>query len=199
MEKGITVWMTGKPNSGKTTMANILTENLIKRGQQVEVFDGEILRRDLWPELGFSREARLKSGKRISYFCHILNRNGINCVVATISPYREIREFARNLIENYIEVYLQASDSELRVRDKDGLIAKAEKGEIENFTGVNDPYEEPDEPDLTLYTDADSPEGCLDLILTTLEEMCFIEPTSEDYSEEEKKQIDERLKSLGYI
>jgi len=199
LEKGFTVWFTGKPCSGKTTLANLLTKSLIQRGLPAEIFDGEILRSELWPELGFAKEDRGKSVKRIAHFCHILNRNGVNCVVASVSPYKEYRHFARNLLENYIEIYLQASLSTLKKRDTQGFYASAEAGNISGFTGVNDPYEEPDNADLTLYTDADDERGCLALVLQTLQEMCFIEPAAGDYSEEEKAEIDKRLRSLGYL
>ena len=199
MEPGFTVWFTGKPCSGKTTLANLATEALIKRGLAVELLDGELLRNELWPELGFSKSERGLSAKRIAYFCHLFNRNGVNCVVASVSPYREYREEVKSLLENFIEIHLQAADKILRQRDTQGYYSAADKGELENFTGVNAPYEEPDDPSLTLYTDSDTEEGCLDLITTTLEEMCFIETMDEEYSEEEKKLIDERLRSLGYL
>ena len=199
MEKGFTVWFTGKPCSGKTTLANLTTEVLVKRGLPVEIIDGERLRNELWPELGFEKNDRGISGKRIAYLCSLLNRNGIDCVAASVSPYKEFRDEVKSSVEDLIEIHLQASDKTLRDRDTQGFYAAADKGELENFTGVNAPYEDPEEPALTLYTDSDTEEGCLDLVITTLEEMCFIEPMDEEYSEEEKKQIDERLRSLGYL
>lgn len=199
MEPGFTVWLTGKPCSGKTTLANLTTEALIKRGLAVELFDGELLRKELWPELGFSKGDRGVSAKRLAYFCHLFNRNCVNCIVASVSPYKEHREEVKSLLENFIEIQLQASDKALRDRDTQGYYSAADKGELQDFTGVNAPYEEPDDPALTLYTDSDTEEGCLDLITTTLEEMCFIEAKEEEYSEEEKKLIDDRLRSLGYL
>jgi adenylylsulfate kinase len=199
LEKGFTIWLTGKPGSGKTTLANLTAEALIKRGLPVEVFDGGNLRKELWPELGFSAEERMKNALRIAYFCHLFNRNGINCVVAAIAPYQIIRRELRNRLENYIEISLQASDKILRSRDTLGLYLAAEKGELKQFTGIDDPYENPHDPDLTIYSDSDTEENSLELIINTLQEMNFIEPVSDDYSEEEKKQIDERLRSLGYL
>jgi len=199
LDKGFTVWFTGKHNSGETTLANHLTKSLIQRGLAVELFDGETLRRELWPELGYTKDDWCKSVHRIAYFCHLFNRNGITCAVASTSPYNEHREAARKILDNYIEIYVQASASSLHSRDGEGFYATAEADKIVNFTGVNDLYEEPLNPDLTLNTDAVDENDCLQLILQTLEEMCFIERTSGDYSEEEKSEIDKRLRSLGYL
>jgi len=199
LNKGFTLWFTGKPASGKTTLANLTAKTLIQRGLPVEIFDGEILRRELWPELGFSSEDRYKNARRIAYFCHLFNRNGVNCVVASIAPYQSLRRELREKLENYIEVSLQASDKTLRSRDSQGFYSAAGRGALKNFTGIDDPYEEPTDPDLTIYTDSDTEENSLELIITTLQEMNFLEPASADYSEAEKKQIDDRLRALGYL
>ena len=199
MQEGFTVWLTGLPGSGKTTLSKLVAAEIVRRGEHAEVLDGEVLREDLWPELDFTREGRDMNVKRISYICEMLTRSGIPNIVAAVSPYRETRDKSRYKIGNFIEVHCSCPIEILEQRDSRGLYEKAKSGEIKYFTGVSHPYEEPSDPELVVDTADENPEQTAGRIITKLEEMGYLEPSTESYSAEEEETINERLKSLGYL
>lgn len=199
-QKGFTVWFTGLSGSGKSTLAKMLAEELRKRGLKVEVLDGDEVRKHLSKGLGFSKQDRDENIRRIGYVCHLLSRNGVVAIASAISPYKEIREENRKLIGNFIEVYCKCPLAVLMQRDAKGLYKKALAGEIPNFTGVSDPYEEPDKPEVTCHTDRETEKESLNKILQTLEEMGYISLSGEqDYSKSEQEKIKKKLEDLGYI
>jgi len=199
--KGFTLWFTGMSGSGKTTLARKVEEILLERGMKVEVLDGDIIRQHLSKGLGFSKEDRDENIRRIGWVCHILTRNDVVAIASAISPYKEIREENRELIGRFVEVYCKCPIEVLKERDPKGLYAKALRGEIKNFTGIDDPYEPPDNPEIICETDKETVEESVNKIIRTLELMGYIPPvdTSEDYSPEEEEKIKKRLKDLGYI
>jgi len=155
----MTLWLTGLSGAGKTTVARIVERELRARGELVEVLDGDLVRRVLAEDLGFSRKDRETNARRIAYVAGLLSRNGVTVIAAVISPYRSAREQARELIaDRFVEVYVRASVQECARRDVKGLYRRAFAGELRHFTGVSDPYEEPDSPELVLDTEQQTPE-----------------------------------------
>jgi adenylyl-sulfate kinase len=174
-EKGFTLWFTGLSGAGKTTISEIVERELRDRGSRVEVLDGDVVRENLSKGLGFSKEDRDTNIRRIAFVADLLSRNGVPVITAAISPYREIRDEARELMgDRFIEVFVKASVEVCAERDVKGLYEKAFKGEIKEFTGVSDPYEPPLSPELTLDTEHDSAEEDAAKILTLLEERQLI-------------------------
>jgi adenylylsulfate kinase len=158
-EKGFTLWFTGLSGSGKTTISHLVEKELRERGSRVEVLDGDVVRENLSKGLGFSKEDRDTNIRRIAFVADMLSRNGVPVITAAISPYREIRDESRELMgDRFIEVFVKASVEVCAERDVKGLYAKAFAGEIKEFTGVSDPYEEPLSPELTMETESQSPE-----------------------------------------
>jgi len=171
---GFVVWLTGLPGSGKTTIARGLKRELKVRGLKFEVFDGDEVRKNLSKGLGFSKEDRDTHNKRVIYVCKLLTRNGVNAVVSLISPYRSTRAYAREQLPRFVEVYLKCSVEECIRRDPKGLYKKALAGEIDNMTGIQDPYEEPLNPEVVLDTEHDSSEYNIQKVLSKLEELDYI-------------------------
>lgn len=145
------IWLTGLSGSGKSTIAESLYKKLKTRGLKVEYLDGDRVR-DIFPKTGFSKEERDRHVKRIGFLASILEKNGVIVIAAFISPYEESRQFVRNLCNNFIEVYISTPLEECKKRDSKGLYAKAERGEIKNFTGIDDPYEVPLQPEIRIDT-----------------------------------------------
>jgi adenylyl-sulfate kinase len=174
-EKGFTLWFTGLSGAGKTTISKMVAEELQARGARLEILDGDIVRENLSKGLGFSKEDRDTNIRRIAFVADLLSRNGVPVITAAISPYREIRAEARELMgERFIEVFVKASVDTCIERDPKGLYEKALKGEIKEFTGVSDPYEEPLDPELTLETENENPEESAGKIISLLEERQLI-------------------------
>jgi adenylylsulfate kinase len=170
-DKGFTLWFTGLSGSGKSTITGLLVEELKKRGSKVEVLDGDVVRQNLSKGLGFSKEDRDTNIRRVAFVADLLSRNEVPVVTAAISPYREIRDEARALMDGrFIEAYVKASVEVCEQRDVKGLYAKARAGEIKEFTGVSDPYEPPENPELVLDTEHETPEQSAAKILAYLEE-----------------------------
>jgi len=165
---GFTVWFTGLPSSGKSTLARMLENVLKERGFHVEVLDGDEVRLRLSKGLGFSKEDRDENIRRIAYVAKVVTRCGAVAITCAISPYREIRNEAREEIGRFVEVYVKCDLEECIRRDVKGLYKKAIKGEIKNFTGISDPYEEPLNPEIVVETHKETPQESLDKIINGL-------------------------------
>jgi sulfate adenylyltransferase/3'-phosphoadenosine 5'-phosphosulfate synthase len=174
MTKGVTVWFTGLSGSGKTTIAKRIETILQDRGVPVERLDGDIVRQSLTRDLGFSKEDRDKNIERVTFVSKLLTRNGVVTLCAFISPYKSVRDQSRREIGEFLEVYVKASMDALLERDLKGLYKKALAGEIQNFTGVNDPYDAPENPELVCDTDVESIEESTEKVLSMLEERGYI-------------------------
>jgi adenylyl-sulfate kinase len=175
-DKGFTIWFTGLSGAGKSTLAERVEQRLKAEGQRVEVLDGDVVRTHLSKGLGFSREDRDTNIKRIAFVCSLLTRNGVVCISAAISPYREAREWARQEIGNFVEIYVKCSIDVCRQRDVKGLYKLVDEGKIKNFTGVDDPYEEPEQPELVIETDKETVEESVARIFSKLVELGYLEP-----------------------
>ncbi|MHC1580001.1 MAG: adenylyl-sulfate kinase [Candidatus Alkanophagales archaeon] len=175
-ERGFTLWFTGLPCSGKTTLADAVAEELRRRGLRVERLDGDVVRRTLSRDLGFSREDREENIRRVAFVAKLLTRNGVAVLTSFVSPYRKMREEARREIGDFVEVYVKCPLEVCMQRDVKGMYKRALAGEIENFTGVSDPYEEPLNPEIVVETDKESVEACVNKILRKLEELGYLPP-----------------------
>lgn len=163
-QKGFTLWFTGLSGAGKTTIAQKVEHILRDRGLKVESLDGDVVRTNLSKGLGFSKEDRDINIKRIGFVCNLLTRNGVIAIASAISPYREIRDHNRRLIGNFVEVYVKCSLETCIKRDVKGLYKKALAGEIKNYTGASDPYEEPLNPEIIIDTDKKTATECVQRI-----------------------------------
>ena len=177
--KGFTVWFTGLSGAGKSTVAEMLYHELQARQMKTEILDGDVVRQNLSKGLGFSKEDRDTNVLRIGFVAELLTRNGVATICCPISPYKETRDQVRAMIGEFVEVYVHATLDELsRNRDPKGLYKKALAGEIKGFTGVDDPYEVPERPELVLDTMVESPAGSLERTLTKLQELGYLEEDS---------------------
>jgi len=176
-EGGFTLWFTGLSGSGKTTIAHLVGPELDRRGLVVEYLDGDNVRTHLSKELGFSKEDRDTHIERLGWVASRLTRQGGAIITAAISPYEATRRMAREMIEEvgtFVEVFVKASVEECARRDVKGLYEKAFKGEIKEFTGVSDPYEEPSDPEIVLDTEVHSPEESAALVVAELEKLGLV-------------------------
>jgi adenylylsulfate kinase len=174
---GFTVWFTGLSGSGKTTIAHIVGPAIEERGAIVEYLDGDTVRTQLSKGLGFSKEDRDANIERIGWVASRLTRHGAAVIASAISPYGEARAHARAMVEEFgpfVEVFVDVTLEEAARRDTKGLYERAMKGEIQNFTGVNDPYERPERPDIRIDSDTESPEESARRIVALLEERRLI-------------------------
>ena len=174
MMTGVTLWFTGLPCSGKTTIADILAPKLRALGKKVERLDGDIVRNGLTRDLGFSKEDRDMNIERVTFVAKLLTRNQVLVLATFVSPYRDRRNKSREEIGEFIEIYVKASIEECMKRDVKGMYKKALAGQIKNFTGVDDPYEEPLNPELILDTDKESVEESVDKVLQYLENKGYV-------------------------
>ena len=172
--KGFTVWFTGLSGSGKTTAAHLLERRLRESGFKVEVLDGDVVRTHLSKGLGFSKEDRNENIRRIGFVCELLSRNGIVAIAAAISPYREARDDVRRRIPNFVEVYMECPLEVLIRRDVKGLYKRAIAGEISHFTGINDPYEPPVEPEVTIHSERETLEDSQQRLWNTLQQLGLV-------------------------
>jgi adenylylsulfate kinase len=166
--KGVTVWLTGLPSAGKSTIARHLAQTMNAWNLPVELLDGDEIRERLSKGLGFSRQDRDENIRRISYVARLLSQHGVIAIVAAISPYRATRREARAEIENFIEVFVDCQLEECVRRDVKGLYKKALSGQIPQFTGISDPYEEPENPELVVHTHKETLDESALKILETL-------------------------------
>ena len=177
-QKGVTVWFTGLSGSGKSTISEIVVPELQARGARVEVLDGDVVRMNLSKGLGFSKEDRDTNIMRIGFVANLLTRNGVAAICCPISPYKETRDANRELIGNFVEVYVHATIEELAEhRDPKGLYKKALAGEIKDFTGVSPdaPYEVPENPELVVDTMTETPEESLQIVLRALVKLGYLD------------------------
>ena len=179
-QRGFTIWFTGLSGAGKSTLANLLEPELKARGCKVEILDGDVIRTNLSKGLGFSKEDRDTNIRRIGFVCNLLARNDVVAVAAAISPYKEVRDELRREIQNFVEVFVECPIDVLAERDVKGLYRKALAGEIKNFTGIDDPYEPPTNPEVTVHSDLETPQQSLAKILAKLEELELFSTVSKD-------------------
>jgi len=200
-QKGVTIWFTGMSGAGKTALALRLEEELRRRGLKVERLDGDIVRQGLTRDLGFSKEDRDKNIERVTFVAKLLTRTGVAVLCSFISPYQAARDNARRETGNFVEVYCYASLDTLVGRDVKGLYKKALAGEIPNFTGVSDPYEEPVNPEVVIDSGKETIEESLGKIVARLEELGYAPPAAEQaaYTTDEEAEIEARLAALGYL
>ncbi len=178
MSKGFTLWFTGLSGAGKSTLSVPVAERLREIGKRVEILDGDVVRTNLSKGLGFSKEDRDTNIRRIGFVANLLSRNGLVAITAAISPYRAIRDEVRKLVTGdgggFVEVFVKCPIPVLAERDVKGLYKKALDGEIKNFTGIDDPYEEPVAPEVTVHSDRDTVEEGIARIMRRLEELGYL-------------------------
>ena len=174
-DRGVTLWFTGLSGSGKSTASEIVEVVLRDAGYRVEVLDGDIVRTNLSKGLGFSKEDRDLNIKRIGFVCNLLTRNGVIAIAAAISPYQEVRDYNRREIGDFLEVFCKCPIEVLIERDVKGLYKKALSGEIKNFTGISDPYEEPENAEITIHSDSETPEASARIILDKMVEFGYVD------------------------
>lgn len=195
--RGATVWFTGIPSSGKSTIAREVYQRLLDRGVAVELLDGAEVRESLSRGLGFSREDREENVRRIGYVAKLLSRNGVVAICAAVSPYRESRAEVRRNTTNFIEVYVECPVEVAEARDEDGLYARARRGEIEEFTGVSGPYEAPEGPEVHIQSDLETVDQGVSKVLRTLQLLGMVN-TEGGRKDPQEEEIQRRLASLGY-
>jgi adenylylsulfate kinase len=201
-----TVWFMGRPASGKSTLAKRVEDALRERGHAIENLDGDEIRENLYPDLGFSREDRAVNNRRTAYICRLLNRNGISVVNAMITPFRESQFRARELIETdgtFVLVYVKCSVEEAKRRDPKGMYKQAVEGKIENFTGINHPFQEPHSPEIIVDTEQQEPAESVEHVLHRLEKLNVLEENiGDDYgfkmTHTEIESVRNKLAELGY-
>lgn len=201
MGNGVTLWFTGLSGSGKSTVSLLVATALRNAGYKVEILDGDVVRTNLSKGLGFSKEDRDTNIKRIGFVCKLLTRNDVIAISAAISPYREVRDFVRKDIGDFIEIYCDSELDVLIERDTKGLYKKALSGEIENFTGISDPYEPPKKPELVLKTDSEPPTDSAQKVIETLIDRGIVDPERlvPPGEEEDEEKLKKRLEDLGYL
>ena len=194
LHRGFTLWFTGLSGAGKTTLASRVATELRARGLRVEILDGDEVRTNLSKGLGFSKEDRDTNIRRIGYVCRLLSRNGVVAISAAISPYRDVRREVREAIErdgaDFIEIYVKCPLEVLAQRDVKGLYKKALAGEIPNFTGVSDPYEEPLAPEVLVETDRESVETSVARIIAELERRGLVPTATAELESEQEALVD---------
>jgi adenylylsulfate kinase len=171
---GFTIWLTGLSGAGKSTLAAILERELRASGKKVEVLDGDVVRTHLSKGLGFSKEDRDTNIRRIGWVCEVLTRNDVVAIAAAISPYRSVRDEVRERIGRFVEVFVDVPLDVAVERDVKGLYRKALAGEIRGFTGVDDPYEPPLDPELLIKTDQETPQESAARVLLALRELRYL-------------------------
>ena len=172
--KGFTLWFTGLACSGKSVLADAVADDLKERGMKVERLDGDIVRKSLTRDLGFTDEDRRMNIERVTFVAKLLTRNGVAVLASFISPFNDIRRYSREEIGSYILVYVKCSLQECERRDIKGMYAKARAGEIKKFTGIDSPFEEPDTADIIVETDKQTVEESKRIVLDKLSKMGFL-------------------------
>ena len=203
-QKGVVIWFTGLPSSGKSTVANAVEKKIFEHGNLSLVLDGDNIRHGLNKNLGFSPEDREENIRRIGEVAKLFADAGLIAMTSFISPYRKDRDKARELMKDgeFIEVFVKVPLDVAEQRDPKGLYKKARAGEIKEFTGISAPYEEPLNPEIVMDTSKLDVTQCRDIIINKLEEKGIItkgEAAQEALSKEDEKKVKERLKALGYL
>jgi adenylylsulfate kinase len=170
-QSGVTLWFTGLSGAGKTTISRAVADILLSQGYKLEILDGDVVRQNLTKGLGFSKADRDENIRRIGFVAHLLTKNGVIVLVSAISPYREIREEVRQRIGNFVEVYVNAPLEICEARDVKGLYKRARSGEIKGFTGIDDPYESPLNPDVECRSDKETLSESVAKVLRKLEDL----------------------------
>lgn len=165
-QQGLTVWFTGLSGAGKTTICRSVHAELLTLGYRAEMLDADVVRKQLWPDLGFSKADRDENIRRIGFLAQSLTRNGIIALVAAISPYRAVRDEVRNQICRFLEVHVDAPLHVCEERDPKGLYRRARCGDLRGFTGIDDPYEVPLAPEIRCATDQDPVNSCRDQVIS---------------------------------
>lgn len=173
-ERGVIVWLTGLSGAGKSTIAEALAPKLRRLGKRVEILDGDVVRLHLSKGLGFSKEDRDTNVQRIGFVAHLLQRHGVVVITAAISPYRSTRDWTRDLAKDFVEVFVDAPLEVCEGRDVKGLYKKARAGEIKQFTGISDPYEAPEKPEVTVKTGDETLDESVGKIVAKLQELGFV-------------------------
>lgn len=173
---GVTIWFTGLSGAGKTTISSAVEQKLQSYGyKKIEILDGDVVRQNLTKGLGFSKEDRDENIRRVGFVANLLTRNQVIVLVSAISPYQEIRQEVRERIGNFVEVYVNAPLAVCEQRDVKGLYKKARAGEIKNFTGIDDPYEPPLNPDVECRTDLESLDESIAKVLDKLQKSGYLD------------------------
>jgi adenylyl-sulfate kinase len=194
---GATLWFTGLPSSGKSTIAREVFQRLLGRGLPVELLDGAEVRESLSRGLSFSKEDREEHIRRMGYVAKLLSRNSVIAICAAVSPYRATRDEVRRNTTNFVEIYVECPVAIAEQRDTDGWYARARRGEVDDFTGVNAPYEAPVSPEVHIRSDHESVDEAATRVLSRLEDLEFIpRPDEESKAREE---VRKRLAALGYF
>ncbi|HEU4563501.1 MAG TPA: adenylyl-sulfate kinase [Gemmatimonadaceae bacterium] len=198
---GVVLWFTGLPSSGKSTIARRVESILLRRGLPVELLDGHEVRQSLSRGLGFSREDREEHVRRIGYVAKLLSRNGVIAVCAAVSPYRATRDEIRSRVTNFVEIYVDCPLEVAESRDPDGMYARARAGEIEDFTGISDPYEPPEQPEVHIFSDRESVDSAAAKVVKTLELLGLIPPGNgrDGLAVPDEEELRWRLAGLGYL
>ena len=193
--RGATLWFTGLPSSGKSTIARAVFHRLLDRGLAVELLDGAEVRESLSRGLSFSREDREEHIRRMGYVAKLLSRNGVIAICAAVSPYRATRDEVRRNTTQFVEVYVECPVDVAEARDTDGWYARARRGEVEEFTGVNAPYEPPVAPEVHIHSDRESVDAAADKVIARLEELHVVAREVDERTQDEMRK---RLAALGY-
>ena len=173
--RGFTAWFTGLPCSGKTTVADRVAELLKERGRLVERLDGDIVRKGLTSDLGFSKEDRNENIKRVTFVAKLLTRNGVAVLATFVSPYKARRQKTREEIGDFVEIYTRCPLDVCMERDVKEMYKRALAGEIKEFTGIDDPFEEPENPELVIDTDKETVDESAEKVLAKLQELGYLE------------------------
>lgn len=203
----VTLWFMGRPAAGKSTLAKRIEVFLRDNDVQVENLDGDEIRKNLNPDLGFTREDRMTNNRRTAFIAKLLNRNDISVVTGMITPFRESQQQAREIVEeegDFVLIYVKCSVDAAAERDPKNLYEQAQNGNIENFTGVNHPFQKPHNPEIVVDTEQQTVEECIETIKSRLHEMGVLDDVAKgEYTfklkRSEKAEIKKRLEDLGYI
>ena len=197
-EKGFGIWITGVPASGKSTIGAGVQQRLLAMGHRTANLDADEVRKNVSPDLKYSKADRDLNTKRLAYLMQLLTRNGVNAIVAAVSPMRAFRDRGRAMVDKFVEVYCKCTLEECKRRDPKGLYARAERGEVNDIAGWHQPFEDPLEPELILDTTDRSVDQCIDLVMQTLVDLGHL-PKESSYSEDDVKKVQQRLADLGYL
>jgi adenylylsulfate kinase len=173
-QKGVTIWFTGLSGAGKTTITQALAAQLQENEFSFEILDGDVIRQNLTKGLGFSKEDRDENIRRIGFVANLLTKHGAIVLVSAISPYQSIRQEIREKIGNFVEVFVNAPLATCESRDVKGLYKKARAGEIKGFTGIDDPYEPPIDPEIECRTDLESLDESVAKVIARLKELGYL-------------------------